>query len=254
MDQMTVRSRAYQIILTRKAKKGKLSTRAGEQWRMDRTANELMTKNSIAICMAGAVIALFTSCASKESAREPLRPGSGIAEFRQIADNATKALQTALSSQDVVAAQSNHCSPAALAAFNDAVQRLQVESLQVRARSQAILTRGDAYFEQWDETLKRVKDPEVRTLAEKNRSLLQQHFQQVKRSSEEARAIFNPFLSGLRTLRNSLESDPGCLKTQANWELLAATRDGGRQLLQKLAGIRDELGSMQALLTPTRRS
>jgi hypothetical protein len=213
-----------------------------------------MTKNSIAICMVGAVIALLTACASKENGREPLRPGSGIAEFRQITDKATKALQSALSSLDVAAAQSNHCSPAALAAFNEAVQGLQAESLQVRARSQAILTRGDAYFEQWDETLKRVKDPEVRTLAEKNHSLLQQHFQQIRRSSEEARAIFKPFLSGLRTLRNSLESDPGSLETEANGELLASTRAGGRQLLQKLAGIRDELDSMRVLLTPTRRS
>jgi hypothetical protein len=209
-----------------------------------------MTNNFRALCLLTAGVALAAGCATKKSSREQFVPGSGIAEFRQITETSTQAIQNTLASLEVVAVESNRVSSEALTGLNTQVQRLQVDSIQVRARAQAILARGDAYFDRWHETLAKVKDREVRALAAKRRPLLQESFRQIKRSSEQSQVSFKSFLSGLRGLRNSLENNPGSLDTAAMQEVLGATRANGRQLLQLLSSIRVELDSMQAMLTP----
>jgi hypothetical protein len=209
-----------------------------------------MKKHWMAVWLTGAVLTAMPGCASKQKTVEQFRPGGGIAEYREITEKATSAVQEVLASLEVVAAQSNHCSPEAFSALSTGVQRLQVDSLRVRARSQAILARGDGYFERWHETLAMVKDQKVRALAEERRPLLQQRFEQIKRDSERARSAFTPFLAGLRELRNSLESDAERLRSGPAQELLSKTRESGRELLGHLAGIRAELDTMQAMLTP----
>ncbi len=208
-----------------------------------------MSNNSLASCLLGLGLALINGCASKESSRNTFQPGSGIAEFRQITDLSVQAIQDALSSLERVAAQSNRCSPEALTALGNEVRELQVESLQVRARAQAILARGDAYFERWHETMKMVKDPDKRALAEARRPQLQETFGKIKKAAEESRNTFKPFVSGLRTLRNLLENDPAALCSGTNQELLADTRTHGQELVQHLSSIRKELDSIEAMLT-----
>lgn len=218
-----------------------------------------MTAKRSATCRLGGGLILALAfalgfgggCASKPDNSQKFKPGGGIAEYREITDNATKAIQRALASLVEVASQSNRCSPEALQTLNGEVQRLQVDSLQVRARTQAILARGDAYFERWHETLARVEDPEVRSLAEQRRPLLEEKFRQIKQASQACQTAFKPFLSGLRGLRNALEPDPTALRTEPNQELLAKTRGSGEELLRQLSNVREGLDAMKALLTPS---
>src|SRR5262249_14884610 len=145
--------------------------------------------------------------------------GSGIAEYREVVGKAQNAVQAALTSLAAVGAQSNRSSLEVLTNFSAEVQRLQVGSIQMRARSEAIQARGDAYFEHWNQNLARVKDPEVRALAQQNRPRLQQSFGEIKRLTLEGREAFKPFLSELRHLRTALERDPASLSSTdaQNW-------------------------------------
>jgi hypothetical protein len=205
---------------------------------------------STAVCLMATLFAVCVGCASKESAPAAVRPGGGIAEYRQIATEATKSIQAALLSLNTVAAQSNRCSPEVLLAFSSQVQRLQVESIQVRARSQAMLARGDAYFEHWQDNIARVGDPKVRALAESRRPLIQPGFQQVKSLSQQGHEAFKPFLAGLRKLRNELEKAPDTLDSSAARETIQLAREKGGQVEGCLAGIQQELDSMSVMVTP----
>ena len=189
-------------------------------------------------------------CTTDKGAATSAKPGSGIAEYRNIEATAERALSRALASLNAVAAQSNRFSQASLQAFSSELNRLQVESLQLRARSQAMQARGDAWFQRWHENLARVQDPQLRALAEKERPALQEHFLRVKQLSLEARESFTPFLSGLRALRNSLEKDPAVLERQSTRDSIQSTGDHGQQVRECLLGIRRELEQMSALLTP----
>jgi len=195
------------------------------------------------------VVLLMVGCASNEPSSTNGRPGSGIAEYRQVTTDAQKALGRALNSLAAVSGQSNRCSPEVLSAFSSEFQRLQVDSVQMRARSQAMQARGDAYFDSWQEQMKRIKDPQLRAHVESQRPAFQEHFQKIKALSQEGRAAFGPFLAGMRKVRNSLEKDPASLGTQTVQETLASTRAQGEKVDRYLTDIRHELDSMMAMLT-----
>jgi hypothetical protein len=214
---------------------------------------ELRIGTVAALGLAGLAWLWAAGCASQRNSTAP-RPGSGIAEFRSLATGADQAIRRALDSLATVEAQSNQCSPAVLSSFSNEVQRLQVESVQVRARAQAIQARGDAYFERWHDNMAHVSDPKIRALAESRRPLLQQSFQQIKALSQEAREAFVPFLSGLRQLRNGLEKDPACAGSENTRERIRQAREKGKQVDRCLARIVSELDSMSAMLAPAQRA
>ena len=70
---------------------------------------------------------------------------------------------------DEISVQANRDPRPAYEAFAKAVHRLEVDSIKVRARTQAMRARGDAYFEHWEEYLAGVKNEQVRQLAEEHR-------------------------------------------------------------------------------------
>jgi hypothetical protein len=201
--------------------------------------------------MAVAIVLLTVGCVSSEPNSTNLKPGSDISEYSKAVADAQKTLGRALSSLSTISAQSSPPSPKAVAAFSDEFQRLEVESMQLRERFQAMQARGDAYFESWHEQMAQDKEPQRRALVENQRPALQEHFQKIKALSQEGHEAFGPFLSGFRKLRNSLEKDPGSLGTQTMQETLASTRAQGEQVQRCLVAIGRELDSMSALLTPS---
>jgi hypothetical protein len=222
---------------------------------MKRQTNRKIARSTTAVLSAMALLSvaavlMASGCASKQGATPPARPGGGIAEYREVTTTAQKAVAAALEALATVSAQSNQCPPEVLTNFSAAVQRLQVESVQVRARSQAILARGDDYFEHWHQRMAEVPDPEVRALAEKNRPQLQQDFTEIKRLSQEGREAFQLFLAGLRKLRNGLENNPSSLTSVPAQDMLKSAKENGGRVEQSLAGIQRELGSMSSMITP----
>lgn len=201
-------------------------------------------------CALLAGLLLAAGCASKQGASPASRPGEGIAEYRQIAADAQKAMRAALDSLAEVSAQSNRCPPEVLSRFSSEVRRLQVDSIKVRARSQAMLARGDDYFEHWHQNLANVKDPDRRALAQKNRPALQEAFRSVKLRSQDAHEAFQPFLSNLRKVRNALEKAPESVGAGGTREWMASAAASGAQVERCLADIQRELDSMTAMVTP----
>jgi ribosome-associated translation inhibitor RaiA len=135
-------------------------------------------------------------------------------------------------------------------AFAKAVHRIEVDSIKVRARTQAMQARGDAYFEHWEEYLATVKNKQVRKLAEEHRPELKRSFEQLHLASQQVREVFRPFLSDLQKLRAVLEADPSLAHIDAQKGLILAANDKGRQVQQGLDRVLAEMNSMAALLRP----
>ncbi len=191
-------------------------------------------------------------CASTVKDGAEPRPRDGIAEYRKITAESAKAMRAALHSLVTVSVQTNRCSSKVLAQFSAEMRRLQVDSIQLRARAQAMQARGDAYFENWHEHLARVKDPKLRAIAEEHRPALRESFSKIKSLSLEAREAFSPFLSSLRNVRNALEADPASLSASAVQNWIATARENGERVQGCLAQISLELESMAAIVNPKR--
>jgi DNA repair exonuclease SbcCD ATPase subunit len=199
--------------------------------------------------VAGLVLA---GCASNDPNPNVPRPRNGIAEYQQIASEARRSMEKALDALKQVSTHTVPLPPRAVKTYSDAAERLEVESLRVRARSQAMQARGKAYFENWQENLERIKDARVRSLAQQHRAELEQDFDKIRQTSQETREAFEPFLSGLRQLRTALEKDPKAMAADSTRALVNSTTEKGREVEKGLAAIRNELDEMARLLTPAK--
>jgi hypothetical protein len=213
--------------------------------------NRYMHHPAAAILLS-AVVIMAAGCAARDKTVVQGKPGQGIQEFRQMTCSADKAVEAALQALERVSAATPTCPPDVTAALSKEVERLEVDSLQVRAHAQALLARGDAYFANWQEQMTAVRDPQVRALAQEHRQALETCFGRVKEMCGQTRTSFRPFLSGLRRLRASLEQDPGAVGSGPAKEWIGTTREQGRQVRQSFAAILRELDAMTQLITPVK--
>jgi hypothetical protein len=197
--------------------------------------------NFFAAFVLVALAALFAGCATKEP--------RGVVEYRQITAQALTGVQEALKSLDQVGAEASPA-PKLVSTYSRNVQRLEVDSIQVRARARAILARGDAYFADWSNSIARIKNPRVRELADQSHVELEQSFSKIKLASQEAGAAFKPFLAGLRELRVKLEADPSGIGAGSAKDLMRKTSENGQQVVRELDAINSELNAVTTMLTP----
>jgi phosphoglycolate phosphatase-like HAD superfamily hydrolase len=197
-----------------------------------------------------AVAAVLIGCASTETARKQPTPRADFIEYRQIVVQAMSQVDGTLRALDELSVRANRDPRPAYQAFAKAVHRIEVDSIRVRARAQAMGARGDAYFEHWEAYLAGVKNEQVRQLAEQHRPALKQSFEQAHLASQQVREVFRPFLSDLQKLRAVLEADPTLARIDAAKGLILAAQDEGRQVQQGLDRILGEMNSMTAMLRP----
>ena len=174
---------------------------------------------------------------------------SGVEEYKQLTKRASAAVENAVRSLENVSAPSGRPASKLIANFERDLQRLQVDSMQVRARARAIRARGDAYFADWSENIANIKDPKVKAAAVNSRPQIEAAFNQIKLASQQAGAAFDPFLSGLQKLRVELELRPDAVTGGPGQELARTTLDNGKQVLVVLAQINSELQTLTTLLT-----
>jgi small-conductance mechanosensitive channel len=197
-----------------------------------------------------AVGAVLLGCASTESARKEPTPRDDFREYRQLVVQAMSQVDTTLRALDEISVEANRDPRPGYAAFAKAVQRLEVDSIRMRARTQAMRARGDAYFEHWEAYLAGVNNEQVRKLAEEHRAELKQSFEQAQQAAQEVREVFRPFLSDLQKIRAVLEAESNLARIDAEKSLILAAGDKGRQVEQGLDRLLAEMNSMTALLRP----
>jgi hypothetical protein len=196
------------------------------------------------------VAAVLLGCASTSTTGKTPTLRDDFREYRQIVVEAMGLVDTAMRSLDEVSVQANRDPRPAYEAFAKTVHRLEVDSVRIRARAQAMRARGDAYFERWEKYLAGVDNEQVRQLAEQHRPELKRSFEQAQLAAQQVREVFRPFLSDLQKLRAVLEADPSLAHIDSAKSLMLAAKDKGRQVQQGLDRLLAEMNSMRALLRP----
>jgi hypothetical protein len=174
---------------------------------------------------------------------------AGVEEYRKVTAEAQAWMPKALQALEQISA-SAELSPQVIANFSREVQHLEINSILIRARAQAIQSRGDAYFASWTESIANIKDSRVRELAENHHVELEKSFLTIKASSLNAGAAFRPFLTDLIRLRAELESRPGSALSPSQNTLIVSARENGEKVLKALGTISFELGAISSLLNP----
>jgi hypothetical protein len=217
---------------------------------LNRRARADLSWRRVGLALAAVVLAAFGGCATRQQDNAAPQAREDLSEYRQVVRDAHKVVKLTLQSLDRAAAQAP-CPPKVLKAFNQDVQRLEVDSFKMRARTQAMRARGEAYFAQWHEHLASVDDPAARQRAQQRHDLLQERFARIRLIAQDTREAFQPFMAGLHRLRNGLENDPGFAGADSSRELIRTTRDHGQKVEAGLATALEELKSVEVILKPS---
>jgi hypothetical protein len=209
----------------------------------------------LALCLSVVALGVIAGCATHQAARKAMPPPKdNMAQTRQLVGDSLKASQAALRSLDRISALTNTCPPELFAQLARETHRLNVDSLKVRARAQAMKERGPAYFEQWHLNLARHPDPQVRSAAAQARERLDESFGRVEQSFQPLSGAFKPFQAGLRRLVSGLEKDPASAQADSSKALIRSATENGRNVVASLTSVLKELDSAAMLLLPAKSS
>jgi hypothetical protein len=192
-------------------------------------------------------------CASSSGGSSAPKPGRGIAEYRTVAREAHESVVATVKSLESLAqpwTQTSSPHPA-LPGFDRAFHELELTSIRARAHAEAIIARGQSYFDEWKEHIDGVTNQAAARAETDRYTRLFEHFGQVRQRSGEVREEFRPFMMKLRVFRARLDQPPGPTAGDSFGKQLEGLTAAGRRVLQTLESVGTALDDAEAALRAT---
>jgi hypothetical protein len=219
--------------------------------------NCMKTHIQISISAAGLVLLAFGwfggGCAAPTGASAAPKPGRGIAEYRGVVREAHQSVAAIVNSLAGLAVSPTQTSvpSAALARFDKAFKQLELTSVKARSRAEAIIARGQAYFDDWKGNLTSITNQAAATAETQRFDRLFDHFGRVRQRSGGVREEFRPFMEKLREFRAGLDRSSGAVSSPAFQNQLDGLTASGRRVLESLESVSTALDQAEAELRAT---
>jgi hypothetical protein len=202
--------------------------------------------------LAAAGTMLLAGCSTPSGYKQADRTGEGIASMRAEVVNGQRAIDETVLALEQVAATANTNPRKAFGHYSKCVVNLDATAARIRKRSDEMKARGQTYFQQWEQELTQVRNPEIRELAEQQRTNLLASFDTIQQYAESFRAQFDPWLSDLKDLRTYLNNDLSTNGVAAAQGLFSKTRDAGTEVQKTMNALVAELNTVASALTPAK--
>jgi Protein of unknown function (DUF2959) len=199
-----------------------------------------------------AAAALMTGCGSTSGYKQADKTGAGIAEFRDEIINGKKCIDATMKSLDSIAASATTDPRKAFEQYSKSVANLESSAAKIKKRAQDMRQQGQAYFQQWQQEITQVSNPEIRKLAEERKAKLQETFDSIRKYTEPLKAQFDPWMADLKDLQKYLGNDLTIAGVDAAKGLFAKTRADGAEVQKSMDGVVAELNTISAALTPAK--
>jgi hypothetical protein len=193
---------------------------------------------------------LFAGCAGPSGTGSQPKPGSGIAEYRQITREAHRSVAATVDSLDVLGRPNvkNSKLHSELARFDGALHQLELTSVKTRARAEAIITRGQAYFDEWKEQLATSTNQATGRAEAEQYARLLEHFDRIREHSADVRVEFRPFMAKLREFRATLDKPAISLDSASSQSAIHALTVSGHRVLDSLGAVSKSLDDAEVEL------
>jgi len=176
------------------------------------------------------------------------KPGQGIAEYRKVTREARDNVAAVVNALDTLA--QSPAPTSSLSGFDRVFHELEVRSVTTRARAEAIIARGQAYFDEWKEHLAGVTNPAAARAGEDRYVRMHEQFERVRECSREVREEFRPFMTKLREFRARLDQ-PGSAGGALSRPELEQLASDGHRVLARLDAVALALNEAQTALQAT---
>lgn len=207
-----------------------------------------------AVALALVLVLLGGGCASLSRGSSAPKPGRGIAEYRHVVREAHQGVSAMVKSlEDLSRSFTNSMPPftrPSFAQFDKSLQELELTSVRTRARAEAIIARGETYFDEWKEQLAGITDRAVVQAETERYTHMREHFERVRERSGEVRTEFRPFMTKLREVRARFDQPTAWAGDETRKDIENLT-DGGRRVLQALESVSAALNDAETALHAT---
>ena len=176
---------------------------------------------------------LIAGCAGPPRAGSQPKPGSGIVEYREITRQAHRAVTDVVDSLEALAPGSSGFDRQ-LARFDRAFKQLELTSVKARARAEAIIRRGQGYFDEWKEQLAAATNQPAAQAETERYDRLYEHFTHIRQRSSQVPEEFRPFMARLRQFRARLDHPSNSAQSESSGAEIAALTASGRRVLKSL--------------------
>ena len=198
------------------------------------------------------VILTLTGCVSHNRAAPQQALIDDAVDLHTLVADSLNSIQPTILTLEALGTLIGLCPLEGFAQLASDIDRMQVDSLRFRAHAQAMRSRGDAYFDEWQRHSAMATDPAAANLALPRHPLLQQNFDNIQRLSQQAGEALRSFFSDVRVLRRVLEDAPGTSVSDSTKELIRQTEEKGRRAQKVLESIDRELDAGGASPTPAK--
>lgn len=189
-----------------------------------------LRSKAIALLALAVTLCFTTGCVTaKPDSRAPRR-GEGVREYERLVSGWRKAVTNSRRAVEALAVEPLIDSTTTATRFDHALQRLEVDSIQARARADALEKRGEAYFDEWAEEISSAGDGASQQAAQARFAELHEHFQRILQQSQQLRQDFRKFLEELRGLRTELGPKPAPTAVLHLQEKLTVMAAHGREV------------------------
>jgi hypothetical protein len=230
-------------------KNGKQTTNQTTMEHTSMKAKHIQLVTLAASTLAAAV--LLAGCATS-GYQQADKTGAGIAEFRDEIVKGKAAVDATMKSLSDVAATANTDPRKAFEQYSKDVANLESTAARIRKSAQDMKDQGQAYFDQWEQQMAQVNNPEIRSLAEERKAKLKETFESIKQYTEPLKAQFDPWMSDLKDLQLYLSNDLTIAGVEAAKGLFVKTQNGGLEVQKSMDGLVAELNTIAATITPAK--
>jgi hypothetical protein len=203
---------------------------------------------TITICAA----AFLCACRTATPYRQADRTSDRITSFRDEAISMQQSIANTVIALDELVEQANVNPRDAYQQLTRAVEGAERANQTASRRAEDMRAEGKVFFEQWQQDVATIGNPEMRELAEERRATLERNFRNISYLTLEVRDELRPWLDNVRDLHTLLGRDltPAGIKSARS--LIATTKNEGAQLTLTYDNLIDELNAVIGVITPAR--
>jgi DNA repair exonuclease SbcCD ATPase subunit len=131
---------------------------------------------------------------------------SVMSAAQKIEDGRAQLDKVTTSLDKLVNAQNQNLAPL-FKEYSSNVDKLDAIAKDVKKQADAMRSKGQEYFKEWDAELAKINNEDIKTRSAERRTAVEQSFQRLSDASQRLKAEYQPLMSDLQDIRTALNND-----------------------------------------------
>lgn len=196
--------------------------------------------------LAAALGIVLAGCmTSQPGYKKAEKEADDLERFRVQVGSLSEAVARASAAMDAIGQTAESNPHEAYSWLSRATAKVDTHADNFEKRADEMRRHGAAYFNEWDQQLETIENPEIRQLALSREAQLREHYSQVSDLTRKAKEALLPFVSDLHDIRTLLGTELTVNGVGAAKQTIEKTQDKGAAVRDALTTLTHELNRIE---------